>query len=58
MRQDPLTPGVSLMTYTKSQPLIPINQVANNSQYIQLKKPQNSGTYNLSLLHLFQVAGR
>jgi len=30
MSQDPLTPGVSLMTYTKSQPLNLINLMVHN----------------------------
>ena len=36
--QDPLTPGVSQMTYTKSQPFIEINLVVNNYTSQSIKR--------------------
>jgi len=35
MSQDPLTPGVSQKTYTKSQPLIAIDHAAKNIDQFQ-----------------------
>ena len=39
MRQDPLTPGVSQKTYTKSRPFNLINPMAYNILYVSFRDP-------------------
>ena len=42
MSQDPLTPGVSQKTYTKSQPLNSINQMVDNTPHKKSNKERDT----------------